>query len=255
MRWRRMGNLPKIAETLEEMKLPEQTASDSIRSGDAASGLLGGGKLAESVWVRRIFTAIAAALLAWDPFSIGRSGNGSFALLMTSTLQGYRARLDDPRFPSGRTLSKAGLSLHDGRKLDLPRVDTSVRSCGGARQILEGRRHGREVRSGIHCLPDGRTLIRTGIASGPPCFSCEVVDGHLLSTNAPVAMDREFLTTHTGPGRLSVVNDGSWLVLERTLSTGYCDRRAMLLLRQLRDITLAEKMVDGVFSRQKAAFV
>jgi hypothetical protein len=236
------------------MKLPGSGPGEPGGTG-GLFGLLGGEPSRKRIWVRRIFTAIAAGLLVWDPFSIGRSGNGSFALLMTSTLQGYRARLDDPRFPSGRTLSAAGLSLLDGKPLDLPRADRSVGSDGEARQVLGGNRHGREVRSGIHCLRDGRTLIRTGITSRPPCFSCRVVEGHLLSTNAPMAMDRKLLTSRTGPGRLSVVNDGSWLVLERVLSQGYCDRRAMLLLRQLRDITLAEKMAAGLLTRRKAAFV
>jgi hypothetical protein len=171
---------------------------------------------------------------------------------MTSTLQGYRGRLDDRRFPSGRTLAEAGLSLLGSEALGLPSAVPVASDDSRASQVLGGHRHGRKVRSGVHNLPGGRVLVRTGISSVPPCFSCEIVDGHLLSTSSPMALDGAFLSGRTGPGRIGIANDGSWLVVDRILPPGYRGRRAMLLLRQLRDIALAEKLVPDPSSRRRA---
>lgn len=249
------GTIREISKTLEELKLTDTGGSPEQGASRELPALLGSGLSRPRELLRNILAAAAAALMVWDPFSLGQSGSGPFAVLLTSSVQGYRARLDDPRFPSGRTLAEAGLSLKGSSVLALPAASALARSAGTASQVLQGRRGNREVRSGAQILPDGRVLLRTGISAEPPCFSCEVVDGHLLSTSSPMALDAEYLTGRTGPGRTVIVNDGRWLVVDRLLPASYHGRRAMLLLRQLRDVALAERLAAGSGRRRETAFV
>lgn len=255
MGWQVRRTIREISKTLEELKLTDRGDSRQQGAPRELPALLRGDHGRPRAILRNILAAAAAALMVWDPFSLGQSGSGPFAVFLAPSLQGYRGRLDDPRFPSGRTLAKAGLSLKESNVLALPAASALGRSAGTACQVLQGRRGNREVRSGAHMLPDGRVLLRTGISAAPPCFSCEVVDGHLLSTSAPMSLDAEYLTGRTGPGRTVMVNDGRWLVIDRLLPASYRGRRAMLLLRQLRDVALAERLAAGSGRRRETAFV
>ncbi|MGM0627769.1 MAG: hypothetical protein ACQETZ_06400, partial [Candidatus Fermentibacterota bacterium] len=242
MGWPVHRTIREISKTLEELKLADSEDSPQQGAARELPAFLRGDHSRLREILGNIPAAVAAALMVWDPFSLGQSGSGPFAVLLTSSLQGYRGRLDDPRFPSGRTLAEAGLSLKGSSVLALPAASALGPSAGTASQVLQGRRGNREVRSGAHVLPDGRVLLRTGISATPPCFSCEVVDGHLLSTSTPMSLDAEYLKGRTGPGRTIIVNDGRWLVIDRLLPASYHGRRAMLLLRQLRDVALAERL-------------
>lgn len=246
--------LGEIARALDELELPVESTASSRREEGDLSQILETKRSRWAVWMGRLLAAMAAGVMVWDPLSIGR-GNNSFALVAASSLQGFKGRLDDPRFPSGRTLSEAGLRLQGIERLSLPRVLPVDLSSNSASQVLRGDRRGREVSSGVHATLDGRMLVRTGISSSPPAFSCEIVDGHLLTTNSPMELDRSFLTSRTGPGRLAIANDGRWLVMERILPSRHGRGRAMLLLRQLRDISLAEKLAESVSQPRRTALL
>ncbi len=249
------GTIREISKALEELSIPTAAATEPCRPSAELRCILETGGSGWSRWLRSLLAAVTAGLMVWDPFAVGRDGTGSVAFLMTSTLRGYRGRLDDRRFPSGRTLAEAGLKLHGEQRLGLPAASAVGPGDVISSQVLRGRRNDRDVSSGVQILHDGRVLLRTGVISQPPCFACEIVDGHLRTTSSPMGLDSEYLSGRTGPGRVAISNDGLWLVIDRILPGRYRGKRAMLLLRQLRDIALAEKLSSGACRRESPAFV
>ncbi|OPL17780.1 MAG: hypothetical protein AVO35_08970 [Candidatus Aegiribacteria sp. MLS_C] len=148
----------------------------------------------------------------------------------------------DPLFPSEEALRDAGLDMTPEGELGLPSLSGFGASGRTAFQLLKGERYGRTVRSGIQRTGDGRTLVRTGVTSSTPSFCCSLEDGHLVSYNSPVEVNSLLLSGRTGPGRVSIVNDGRWLVIDRLLPRSEKQDETWLLLRQLRDISIAEML-------------
>jgi len=154
-------------------------------------------------------------------------------------------RRDDPLFPSESILSGAGLKLSEDGDLDLPETGLMRITREKACQLLIGVRCGRNVRSGLHTTPEGHTVVRTGISCSLPAFCCEVRGGELLTMDAPASLVQAVASRRTGSDRLTVTNDGQWLVISRIIRQGRSSSRTWLLLRQLRDISLAEFVIGG----------
>lgn len=148
----------------------------------------------------------------------------------------------DPLFPSESALRDAGLTMALEGDLGLPSLSGFGPSGRTAFQLLEGKRYGRTVRSGIQRTGDGCTLVRTGVTSSTPSFCCSLEDGRLVSDKSPVEVNSMLLSGRTGPGRVRIVNDGQWLVIDRLLPRSEKQDETWLLLRQLRDISMAEML-------------
>lgn len=190
----------------------------------------------------RVVVQIAAGAISIIlPVLISRDWGRFGPLLLVSSVQGLKLGSEDPLAPTREALMEAGLSCAGDGDLELPVYSAGV-GASGATNVLTGSRYGRQVRSGILRSANGRILVRTGISSTPPAYSCQLRDGHLLSYNSPVEVSSILLSGRTGPGRVSIVNDGEWLVIERLLWNGGDADSAWLLLRQLRDISMAEML-------------
>jgi hypothetical protein len=109
--------------------------------------------------------------------------------------------------------------------------------------MLQGTRYGRKVLSGILSTSTGKILVRTGVSSRPPAFSCQIRDGHLLSYNSPTEVNSIILSGRIGPGSVTIINDGRWLVMDRIISGDPEVDPSWLLLRQLRDISALEMLL------------
>ncbi|MBD3277686.1 MAG: hypothetical protein GF388_05250 [Candidatus Aegiribacteria sp.] len=174
-------------------------------------------------------------------------GNTFFFLIpATISVKGVKVMKDDPLFPSEGVIRNAGLELNGSGELDLPEQFSVEYSGGKARQLLHGKRYGREVRSGIRTLCDGRLMVRTGVSSRPPSFRCEVRNGNLFSHNTPSGISQALASRRAGPGNVLVTNGENWLLVERILPASGDRGNTWLLLRQLRDIYLAENLAGSV---------
>lgn len=180
-----------------------------------------------------------AALLAYMLFS-GEGLGIPVTLLAVSSVSGMMVRRDDPLFPSEGVLMQAGLLLKSDGELGIPNYAGVKVGRGPATHLLKGERYGRTVISGIQTTAEGDVLVSTGISSGPPSYCCQVIEGRLSTSNSPMEVNSALMSMRTGPGRLVIVNDGRWLVIQRLLPFSDGSESAWLMLRQLRDISLAE---------------
>ncbi|MBN2586600.1 MAG: hypothetical protein JXA64_09845 [Candidatus Fermentibacteraceae bacterium] len=236
--WRRVNR------ALEEMRLIERGRNcfkkdhrERVRDGSRRRGLRLAGTGAAGI------LSVAAGVLAVLHILLVKKGcHDPSHLLIAVSIQGLLPERNDPLFPSSSALSEAGLSLSDRGDLDLPAFSTVMASSREASQLLTGTRYGRRVRSGIQKSGKGKLLVRTGVSSEPPCFCCRLEAGRMLSCDSPFRVSSILLSGRTGPGDVTIVNDGRWLVIDRLLTDSTHLDTGWLLLRQLRDISLAEML-------------
>lgn len=247
--YRLRNNLLEVDEHLARARLPETELADlqSKSHQDVPPSSRWFRSLCRRLWRRRLLTAAAGLFFVLDAVTGSRS-IGTLAMALSTTVQeldpGHRRTAP---FPSRRLLGNAGLRTVDKHSFSssLHRVaDSSSRSTSCR---LEGVRYGRRVQSSRHELSDPRPYgakiaLRTAVESHGPSFNAEIRDGHLLVLECPVSLDTTLLTKGAGLGTILIHADGSWLVMERFLRPSQLARTRNLMLRQLRDIGMAEQL-------------
>ncbi len=191
--------------------------------------------------------SLLAGLLVLRKTGLGEHGTvlaaGSHGLLTASSLSNVIGQVCDPVFPTEKSLLEAGLRMTQEGTLELPAFSGLADGDSPASQVLKGTRYGRKVMSGVITSSVGKILVRTGISSKPPAFSCQIRDGHLLSYNSPVEVNSMMLSGRIGPGSVTIINDGRWLVMDRAINRYPEEDSCWLLLRQLRDISALEMLL------------
>ncbi|MBD3371050.1 hypothetical protein GF402_11915 [Candidatus Fermentibacteria bacterium] len=207
--------------------------------------------LCRRLWRRRLLTAAAGLFFVLDAVS-GSRNTGTVAMALSTAIQeldlGHGRKAP---FPSRRLLGNAGL-----RTVDRHSFSTSLNRIEDANSestscLLEGVRYGRRVQSSRHVLTDPRPYgakiaLRTAVESTGPSFNAEIRDGHLLVLECPISLDTNLLTKGSGLGTVLIRADGSWLIMERFLRPSQLARTRNPMLRQLRDINMAERLAANL---------